>query len=94
MISSICYWISKVPQDKLLHFIIAYLIVDISTSVCCHFSLDNWIGLVIGASIALLATIIKELDDKRQWDDWSWLDILASCVGIVVNVSLYLIQVL
>lgn len=94
MISSICYWISKIQQDKLLHFIIAYLIVDIVLSVCCHFNLVYWIGIVIGVCIALLATIVKELDDKRQWDDWSWLDILASCVGIVIKVSLYLIEVL
>ena len=92
MISNICYWIGRIPHDKILHYFISYLILDICLSVCEHFDITTWLSIVISLSVVSIAIFGKETIDEKQYHGWSWMDILAGCLGAITKLGLFLIQ--
>ena len=92
MISNLCYWIGRIPHDKVLHYFISYLILDICLSVCEHFDVTTWLSIVISLSVVSIAIFGKEAIDEKHYHGWSWKDILAGCLGAITKLGLFLIQ--
>lgn len=94
MISKLCYWISKIPKDKILHFFISYLILDINISLCEHFCFKLWLVLLLSIIVTSGFIFGKEAIDKKKFNDWSWYDIIASYLGVITKLGLYLLMIL
>ena len=92
MISNICYWIRRIPHDKVLHYFISYLILDICLSLCLYYNVITWLSIVISLSIVSIAIFGKEAIDEKQYHGWSWLDILAGYLGVITKLGLFLVQ--
>ena len=92
MISNICYWIRRIPEDKILHYFISYFILDTCLSVCGHFDVNTWLSIVISLSVVSIAIFSKEAIDEKQYHGWSWMDILAGYLGVITKFGLFLIQ--
>lgn len=94
MISNICYCIGRIPHDKVLHYFISYLILDICLSLCLYYNVITWLSIVISLSIVSIAIFGKEAIDEKQYHGWSWLDILAGYLGVTTKFGLFLIQMI
>lgn len=94
MISKLCYWISKIPKDKILHFFISYLILDTCFSLCDHFCFKFWLTLILSLLVTSGFILGKEAIDKHKFNSWSWNDIIASYLGVIVKLGLYLLMIL
>lgn len=92
MISKLCYWIGRIHHDKVLHYFISYLILDICLSLCLHYNVTTWLSIVISLSIVSIAIFGKEAIDEKQYNSWSWLDILAGYLGVITKLGLFLVQ--
>lgn len=94
MISNICYWIGRIPKDKILHYFISYLILDICLSVLEHFDVTTWLSIVISLSVVSIAIFGKEAIDEKQYHGWDWYDILAGYLGVITKTGLFLIGII
>lgn len=94
MISNICYWIGKIPHDKVLHYFISYLILDICLSLCLHYNVTTWLSIVISFSIVSIAIFGKEAIDEKQYKSWCWYDILAGYLGTITKLGLFLVEIM
>ena len=63
--------------DKILHFLVCYAIV---------FTFIAFGHLFIGLAIAVLLSFCKELYDKISYNGWSWFDLLADSIGILLGI--------
>ena len=50
MISSICYWIGRIDKDKILHYLLSYVIFDFFLSLFERFDLSNWLNITLSLS--------------------------------------------
>lgn len=94
MISNICYWIGRIPHDKVLHYFISYLILDICLSLCLHYNVTTWLSIVISLSVVSIAIFGKEVIDEKQYNGWCWYDILAGYLGVIAKLIPFLIMIL
>ena len=92
MISNICYWIGRIPHDKILHYFISYLILDICLSLCLHYNVTTWLSIVISLSVVSIAIFGKEAIDEKRYNGWSWIDIIAGYLGVITKLGLFLVQ--
>ena len=94
MICNLCYWIGRIPKDKILHYFVSYLILDICLSVLEHFDVTTWLSIVISLSVVSIAIFGKEAIDEKQYHGWDWYDILAGYLGVITNIGLFLIGIM
>lgn len=94
MISNICYWIGRIPHDKILHYFASYLIFDTCLSLCLHYDVTIWLSIVIALSVVSTAIFGKESIDKRQYHNWCWYDILAGYLGTITKLGLFLVEIM
>lgn len=64
-------------NDKVLHLICNFIIVVV---------LGFAFNIVTGISIALIASLSKELYDEIKYKGWSWDDLIADLIGIVLGI--------
>lgn len=64
-------------NDKALHLICNFIIVVV---------LGFTFNIVTGISIALIASLSKELYDEIKYKGWSWDDLIADLIGIVLGI--------
>lgn len=64
-------------NDKILHIICCFAIVVIFGLV---------LNIVSGIALALIASFGKEAYDEVKYKGWSWDDLLADLIGIVLGV--------
>lgn len=64
-------------NDKVLHLICNFIIVVV---------LGFTFNIVVGISVALTASLSKELYDEIRYKGWSWDDLIADLVGIVLGI--------
>lgn len=70
--------IKKFPKnDKVLHLICCFAIVVIFGSI---------MNVVSGIALALIASFGKEAYDEVKYKGWSWDDLLADLIGIVLGI--------
>lgn len=94
MISNICYWISRIAKNKILHFLISYMIFNYTTSACIRLNFPLWLNLTISLLVVSCAIIGKELIDKKEYNGFDWWDIVAGYLGVVANLIPFLIMIL
>lgn len=94
MINNICYWIGRIPHDKVLHYFISYLILDICLSLCLHYNVTTWLSIVISLSVVSIAIFGKEAIDEKQYKNWCWYDILAGYLGTITKLGLFLVEIM
>lgn len=67
-------------MDKVLHFLVSFFI---------YIVLERLTGSVFwSTSIALLIGVIKETVDQIEYQGWSWGDLVADAIGIIVAIYL------
>lgn len=91
MISKICYYIGKIPKDKILHYFISYLILDICLSIGYNYILYNWLNIIISIFIVSIFIFLKEIIDKNKYNNWDWKDILFSYFGVITKLIIFII---
>lgn len=64
-------------NDKVLHLICNFIIVVV---------LGFTFNIVTGISIALIASLSKELYDEIKYKGWSWDNLIADLIGIVLGI--------
>ena len=92
MISNICYFIARIPKDKILHYFLSYFILDTCLSICGHLNVTAWISVVISLFIVSIAIFGKEAIDEKRYNGWSWIDIIAGYLGTITKLILFLVQ--
>ena len=80
-------WITRIPKDKLLHYLICRIIVAYAGGFARLF-VPKWWALAIGVLIAAAIAILKELSDKKYPDTgtFEWKDLIADGIGIIDGV--------
>lgn len=92
MISKLCYWIGRIPKDKILHYFLSYFILDTFLSIFGYFNITALISVVISFSIVSIAIFGKEAIDEKRYNGWSWIDIIAGYLGVITKLGLFLVQ--
>lgn len=64
-------------NDKVLHLICNFIIVVV---------LGFTFNIVTGVSVALIASLSKELYDEIKYKGWSWDDLIVDLIGIVLGI--------
>lgn len=64
-------------NDKVLHLICNFIIVVV---------LGFTFNIVTGISVALIASLSKELYDEIKYKGWSWDDLIVDLIGIVLGI--------
>lgn len=73
--------IEKFGTDKVLHFLVGGWITSI-------FSPFGWVGIIIGITLTLILSLIKEQFLDSFFD---WKDICAASIGSVISVLIYFV---
>lgn len=93
MISNICRLIGRIDKDKILHFLICYVIFDYCLSIGEYFNFN--ITLTFISSFIIISSIIflKEVIDENKYNGFNWYDILAGYIGVITKTIPFMIQV-
>ena len=93
MINNICLLIGKIDKDKILHFIICYVIFDYCLSIRERFNFN--IILILISSFIIISSLIflKEIIDENEYNGFNWYDILAGYIGVIAKTIPFIIQV-
>ena len=93
MISNICRWIANIDKDKILHFLICYVIFDCCLSIGEHFNFNTELTFIGSFIIISFLIFWKEAIDKNQYNGFDWCDILAGYIGVIAKTIPFMIQV-
>lgn len=92
MINKLCKLICDIPKDKILHYFIAYIIIDICFSTLCHFNISILFNVLISFDVATVAIFGKEILDEKLYNGWCWFDILAGYLGVISKICVIVIE--
>ena len=93
MISNICRLIGKIDKDKILHFLICYVIFDYCLSIGEHFNFNIILTLISSFIIISSLIFLKEVIDENEYNGFNWYDILAGYIGVIAKTIPFMIQV-
>ena len=93
MISNICRLIGKIDKDKILHFLICYVIFDYCLSIGEHFNFNIILTLISSFIIVSFLIFWKEIIDKNEYNGFNWCDIFAGYIGVIAKTIPFMIQV-
>ena len=94
MINNICIFIAQIAKDKLLHFILSYIIFDACLSCLNKTAMENWLILCIALFIVSIIIVGKEIIDiYDSKTGFSWQDIIAGYLGVLLKLILYFIMI-
>ena len=85
IIGTVCKFIGKITKDKLLHFILGYIIFDYCLSVFDRFGLHFILNISLSFLIVSFCIIGKELIDKKVYNGFDIWDIIASYLGVILK---------
>ena len=93
MISNICYLIRRIAKDKILHFLICYIIFDYCLSIEEYLNFN--IELTFISSFVIVSFLIfwKEAINKKQYNSFDCYNILAGYIGVIAKIIPFMIQV-
>lgn len=94
MISNIYYWIGRIDKDKILHYLLSYVIFDFFLSLFERFDLSDWLNITLSLVIVSIAIFGKEAIDEKEYNGWDWYDILAGYLGVLTKLGFFLIMIL
>ena len=93
MISNICRLIGKIDKDKILHFLICYVIFDYCLSIGEYFNFNIILTLISSFTIISSLIFLKEVIDENEYNGFNWYDILAGYIGVITKTISFMIQV-
>lgn len=94
MISKICNWLGRIPTDKIIHFVVAYIIFDVIISVLtiCNVSIID--SVIISFLITSACIFSKEAIDNYSYGLFDWYDVLAGYIGVITKLLILIIFIL
>lgn len=92
-IKDICFAIAKYDKDKILHFLLGYVICDYSLSVFERIDWNYYISLIFSIVVVTVFIIGKEIIDKKNGGIFDKKDILAGYLGVLLKIMAFLILV-
>lgn len=93
IIKDFCFAIAKYAKDKILHFLLGYVICDCSLSVFERVFRNCYISLILSIAVVTIFIIGKEIIDKKSGELFDKKDILAGYLGVSLKVIVFLIFV-
>ncbi len=93
MIKDVCFAITKYAKDKILHFLLGYVICDYSLSIFERLFKNCHISLILSIVAVTIFIIGKEIIDKKSGELFDKKDILAGYLGVLLKVISFLILV-
>lgn len=84
-IGTLCKLISKPAKDKLLHFILGYIIFDYCISTFYRFGLHFILNISFSLFIVSIFIIGKEFVDKKEYNEFDIWDIISSYLGVILK---------
>ena len=93
MMKEVCFAIAKYAKDKILHFLLGYVICDYSLSVFERLFRTWYISFTISVVIVTIFIIGKEIIDKKSGELFDKKDILAGYLGVLLKIISFLIFV-
>lgn len=84
-IGMLCKLISKPAKDKLLHFILGYIIFDYCLSAFERFELHFILNISLSLFIVSFCIIGKEFIDKKVYNGFDIWDIISSYLGVILK---------
>lgn len=93
MISNIYYWIGRIAKDKILCFLICYIIFDYCLSIGEYLNFN--IELTFISSFVIVSFLIfwKEAINKKQYNRFDGYNIFVGYIGIIAKTISFMIQV-
>lgn len=88
IISILCNTISKIPKDKLLHYIAGYVIFDCCFTFIYNFDISNILNILTSFLITTAFILGKEIIDEELYNGFDIYDIIASYIGVITKVIL------
>lgn len=83
-------WISR-NLDKICHALSCALITIVITGMMLKVTEGLVFSLIVGAVVAALVGVYKELVDKYDGEEFDKMDLLADCIGTVIGIILSII---
>lgn len=93
MINKLCTYISGFAKDKILHFLVGYIVLDFCLSLGQQFNFGVILNSILSYAIVSVLIISKEFLDKKQSNSFNWCDILVGYLGVIVKFIIFIIQV-
>ena len=94
MIKDVCFAITKYTKDKILHFLLGYVICDYNLSIFERFFRTWYISLTLSIAAVTIFIIGKEIIDKKSGELFDRKDILAGYLGVLLKIISFLIFVI
>lgn len=83
-------WISR-NLDKICHALSCALIAIVTAGILLKITKAFAFSIIIGAVVAILFGVLKEIIDKHDGEEFDKMDLLADCIGTVIGVILSVI---
>ena len=93
IIKDVCFAITKYTKDKILHFLLGYVIGDYNLSIFERFFRTWYISLTLSIAAVTIFIIGKEIIDKKSGELFDRKDILAGYLGVLLKIISFLIFV-
>lgn len=93
MISNICNRIGRIAKDKILHFLICYVIFDYCLSIGEHFNFNIILTFISSFIIISSLIFLKEVIDENKYNGFDWYNIIAGYIGVIAKTIPFIIQV-
>lgn len=94
MINKLFIKIGSIPKDKILHFLIPYLVADVCFTLGAIINLSLLLTLLISILVPSVLILGKELLDQIRYKGWDNKDIIAGYVGVGVKLVLFLLSLI
>ena len=93
IISKICYTIGQIAKDKILHYLLSYIIFDYCLSIGEYLNFN--IELTFISSFVIVSFLIfwKESINKKQYNRFDRYNIIAGYIGVIAKTIPFMIQV-
>ena len=93
MINNICYWIGRIAKDKILDFLICYIVFDYCLSIGKYFNFNIELTFISSFITVSFLIFLKEAIDEKRYKGFDWYDILAGYIGVIAKTIPFIIQV-
>ena len=93
MINNICNWIGKIDKDKILRFLICYIIFDYCLSIGEYLNFNIELTFISSFVIVNFLIFWKEAINKKQYNRFDGYNIFASYIGVITKIIPFMIQV-
>ena len=84
-------WIENLPKDKVLHFLVTFVISFVSCFIICKHTNSLWSGIAGSWFLAFAIGVGKEILDEQYHHNADEADWFADVLGYVSAIVIYII---